>query len=94
MTLEDALISVWRQVVTEGKARVELEGKFYRVTHSPAKKLRIVEFEHGTQRILGIVQNPQSASRGAPKARQGKWTMQFQSKGRYIGSVSERKIVR
>ena len=94
MTLGEALISVWQQALAEGKARVELEGKSYPVIISRAKKLRMVEFAYRPYGIVGIEQNPETSSRWALMARQGKRVMQFRCKGRYIGNVCEGELLR
>lgn len=94
MTLGDALISVWKQALADREATVNLEGKSYPVTISRAKKLRMVEFAHSDHAIVGIEQNPQTASRWALLARQGKRVMQFRCNGRYVGNVCEGKLLR
>ena len=94
MTLEEALITVWRHVMVEGKPRVELEGRSYPVKPTRAKKLRSVEFRFDPYLILGIEQNPQTSSRWALLARQGKRIMQFSAKGRYVANVCEGKLLR
>jgi hypothetical protein len=94
MTLGETLVSVWRQALVEGLAAVELEGEFFPVKATHAKKLRTVEFCHRSHRIDGIEQNPQTSSRWAALARQGKRVMQFSCQRRYIGNVCEGKLQR
>jgi hypothetical protein len=94
MTLEETLKSVWEQVLTEQKARVELSGQVYRVETTGAKRLRMVEFAHDGHRILGIEQNPATSSQWAALARGGKQVMQFRSRGAYIGNVCEGRLTR
>ncbi len=94
MTLGETLISVWQQALAEGKRAVELEGKSYRVGATRAKKLRTVEFTFGSYHIDGIEQNPQTASRWAALAREGKRVMQFSLNRRYIANVCEGKLLR
>ena len=94
MTLGETLIGVWRQVLVEGKPRVELEGKSYPVTTTRAKKLRTVRFDYVPYQIDGIEQNPETGSRWAHLAREGKRVIQFTFGRRYIGNVSEGEIVR
>ena len=93
MTLGETLIEVWRQVLVEGKPRVELEGKSYPVTTTRAKKLRTVRFDYVPYHIDGIEQNAETASRWALLAREGKRIMQFTFGRRYIGNVSEGELV-
>lgn len=94
MTLGEAMISVWRQGLADGKDEVELEGESYSVTTLRAKKLRVVEFKIGTRIVVGIEQNPRTSSRWAALARQGKRVMQFRCEGRYIANVCEGKLLR
>jgi len=94
MTLGEALISVWKQALDEGKKTVELEGKRYAVTATRAKKLRTVEFDFDECHLTGIEQNPQTASRWAALAREGQRIMQFSSERRYFANVCEGKLTR
>ena len=94
MTLGDALISAWQQALGEGRDEVELEGKTYRVAVLRSKGLRVVEFEFGPHAIVGIEQNPKTASRWAELARQGNRIMQFRCNGRYVANVCEGKLLR
>ena len=54
MTLGDTLISTWRQALSEGRDDIELEGETYPVTVSRAKRLRMVDFNVGPYRMVGI----------------------------------------
>ena len=94
MTLGDALISVWRQALEEGREAVELEGESFPVKFTRAKKLRSVEFRFGEHRLDGIEQNPLTGSRWAQLAREGKRIMQFSVNRRYVANVSEGKLLR
>jgi hypothetical protein len=94
MTLGEALISVWQQALGEGREDIELEGEAYPVTVSRAKGLRMVEFNLGSYRIVGIEQNPKTESRWAELAREGNRIMQFRCKGRYVANVCEGKLLR
>jgi hypothetical protein len=94
MTMGEALVSVWRQALAEGKREVKLEGNSYPVTILRAKKLRMVEFASQGYRIVGIEQNPQTGSQWAALARQGKHVMQFRCQGRYVANVCEAKLLR
>jgi hypothetical protein len=94
MTLGETLIEVWRQVLVDGKSRVELEGKSYPVAATRARKLRTVCFDCAACHIDGIEQNPETGSRWALLAREGKRVMQFSCQRRYIGNVSEGELVR
>jgi len=103
MTLEEAMVKVWRQALVEGAAEVELNGKTFAVRETPRKRLREVDFEfegqpsrrtiRDTKIVLrGLEQNPKTESRWAQLARAGHKVMQFLSAGRYIGVVVDGKV--
>ncbi len=94
MTLEETLISVWRQALVDGASAVELGGERYAVSATRAKRLKIVGFDFASHRIEGIEQNPETGSRWAALARQGKRIMQFSCKRRYFANVCEGKLLR
>jgi hypothetical protein len=94
MTLGETLISVWQQALGVGREDIELEGKSYPVTVSKVKGLRMVEFNVGPYRIVGIEQNPKTGSRWAELAREGNRIVQFRCKGRYVANVCEGKLLR
>ncbi|MBZ5514524.1 MAG: hypothetical protein LAN62_06725 [Acidobacteriia bacterium] len=94
MTLADALISVWQQVLAEGMPQVELQGERYVVARTRARKLRTVAFRFGGCPLEGIEQNPQTDSRWAELARQGKRIMQFSINRHYIANVCEGQLFR
>ncbi|HXE75624.1 MAG TPA: hypothetical protein VNN18_08320 [Candidatus Xenobia bacterium] len=94
MTLAEALISVWQQVLAEGKDWVELGGERYHVGRTRSRKLRRVDFEFGGVPLTGIEQNPQTGSRWAAMARQGKRILQFSCEGRYFANVVEGRLTR
>lgn len=90
-----ALVSVWRQVMEEGKRVVELEGQSAPVTFTRAQKLRQVRFRADDRWLLGIEQNPKTASRWAQLARQGKRVMQFieEQPRRYVAVVVDGRVI-
>jgi len=90
--LDEALLSVWRQVLVERKKRVVLGDDSYPVQSTAKRKLAQVDFEFAGQRIRGLEQNPPTASRWAALARKGAKVMQFLIAGRYIAAVSDAKI--
>jgi len=63
VTLQQALVSVWRQALVEHAAEVELGGKSFVVRRTPRKNLRQVDFDFEGQPMRGLEQNPQTASR-------------------------------
>jgi hypothetical protein len=92
MTLEEAMVKVWREALVEGAAEVELEGKKFAVRATPRKRLREVDFEFKGQGLRGLEQNPETESRWAQLARKGHKVMQFLSAGRYVGNVVDGKV--
>jgi hypothetical protein len=90
--LDEALLSVWRQVLVERKTRVVVGDDFYPVQSTAKRKLAQVDFDFAGQRIRGLEQNPATASRWAALARKGAKVMQFLIAGRYIAAVSDAKI--
>jgi hypothetical protein len=50
MTLEEAMVKVWRAALVEGAAEVELDGKKFAVRETPRKRLRELNFEFGASR--------------------------------------------
>ncbi len=89
MTLEETLVSVWRQVLVENANIVELEGRRYPVQRTRRLRLRQVDFEFEGQRLHGIEQNPHTKSRWAELAREGRKVMQFTRGSHYIGNVAD-----
>jgi hypothetical protein len=89
---EETLISVWRQTLVEDGKKVTLEGVHYPVRATRRPKLREVDFRFEEQRLRGLEQNPNTNSRWAQLARQGKKVMQFLSDGRYIANVVDGEL--
>jgi len=90
--LEETLISVWRQALVEDARTVTLEGGSYLVRRTSRSKLREVDFRFEEQRLRGLEQNPNTNSRWARLAREGKKVMQFLSDGRYVANVVDGKV--
>jgi hypothetical protein len=90
--LEETLISVWRQALVEDARTVTLEGGSYLVRRTSRSKLREADFRFEEQRLRGLEQNPNTNSRWARLAREGKKVMQFLSDGRYIANVVDGKV--
>ena len=93
MMLGDTLVEVWRQVLVEERAWVELEERQYRVGTTRSKRLRAVDFDYESHRLSGIEQNPDTSSNWAEQARQGKRLMQFTYQHRYVANVCEGKLL-
>ena len=92
MTLEDALTSVWRQVLVEEAKVVTLNEASYPVRRTSRSKLREVDFKLGDTALRGVEQNPNTQSRWAKLAREGKKVMQFLQDGRYVAGVVDGKV--
>ena len=92
MTLEETLISVWRQALVDQAGSVELAKQNFPVRRTSRSRLRQVDFRFGDQAFRGLEQNPDTDSRWALLARQGKKVMQFLSEGRYAAVVVEGKV--
>jgi hypothetical protein len=90
--LEETLISVWRQTLVEDRKTVTLEGVHYPVRPTRRSKLPEVDFRLEQQALRGLEQNPNTNSRWAQLAREGKKVMQFLSDDRYIASVVDGKL--
>jgi len=92
MTLEEAMVQVWRQALVERAAEVKLDVQTFLVRETPRKRVREVEFVFDGQPLRGLEQNPKTESRWAQLARAGRKVMQFLSAGRYMGNVVDGKV--
>jgi len=91
-SLEETLISVWRQVLVEDAKTVALESGSCPVRRTRRSKLREVDFRFEEQMLRGLEQNPKTNSRWAHLAREGKTIMQFLMDRRYIANVVDGKV--
>jgi len=91
-SLEQALVDVWQQVFIKNAKEVELGKERYRVRRTPKRGLRQVDFVFQGNKIRGLEQNPETKSRWAQMAREGKKVMQFLSEGRYVANVADGKV--
>ena len=91
-SLEETLISVWRQVLVEDGKSVALESGSYPVRRTSRSKLREVDFRFEEQMLRGLEQNPKTNSRWAQLAREGKKVTQFLMDRRYIANVADGKV--
>ena len=92
MTLEEALLAVWRQALEENLNIVELDGQRYSVKRTQRHRLRQVDFKFHDQALRGLEQNPSTKSQWAELARSGQKVMQFLAGGRYIANVADAKL--
>jgi hypothetical protein len=89
--LEDALISVWRQVMVENAKTVTLNDESYPVRRTSRSKLREVDFQCDGKALRGVEQNATTNSRWAKLAREGRKVMQFLAERRYVANVVDGK---
>src|ERR1051326_4967406 len=94
MTLSETLLAVWQQAMAEETRSVEIEEQRYPVRKIRSKGLRTIQFDYDGRRITGIEQNPRTRSRWAELARKGERVMQFSCQGKYVGNVTEGKLLR
>ena len=92
ISLEDALLNVWRQSLVENKKTVALEGESIPVRSTAKRKLKEIDFQFDGKDLRGLEQNPDTKSRWAAMARNGKKVMQFLAGGRYIAVVADGKV--
>jgi len=91
-SLEQALLTVWRQALVDKADIVVLNGQRYPVTRTPRRGLRQVDFLFDRIRFRGLEQNAATSSRWAQEARSGKKVMQFLQEGHYVAAIVEGKI--
>ncbi len=91
-SLEETLISVWQQALAENAKSVKLEDRSFPIRRTSRSRLREVDFEFEGHELRGLEQNPETASRWAQLARQGKKVMQFLQQRRYVAVVVDGKV--
>ena len=91
-SLENTLVSVWQQALVENATSVKLENRTFPVRRTSRSRLREVDFKFEGHELRGLEQNPETASRWAQLARQGKKVMQFLQHRRYIAVVVDGRL--
>ena len=91
-SLEDVLISVWRQALVEDAVAVKIGNETYAIKSTARRGLKQVDFRFDGMDLRGLEQNPETRSRWAAMAREGKKVMQFLEAGRYIAVVVDGKV--
>ena len=91
-SFESALLSVWQQGLVDKKKIVEIDGETYSVKQTAKSRLKQIDFRFEGRELRGLEQNPNTKSRWAKLAREGKKVMQFLEAGRYIAVVVDGKI--
>jgi hypothetical protein len=92
MSFEETMIEVWRQAFAENAKAVVLGNEQYPVVLTPKRKLREVDFPFEAKDIRGVGQNPDTKSRWAALAPEGKQAMQFLVEGRYVANMMDGKV--
>ena len=92
ISLEDALLNVWRESLVENKKTVTLEQESFPIRSTAKRKLKQIDFQFDGKDLRGIEQNPDTKSRWAEMARNGKKVMQFLEGGRYAAVVADGKV--
>jgi len=91
-SLEDVLISVWRQAMVDNLASVKIGDQMYTVKSTALRGLKQIDFRFAGKNLRGLEQNPDTKSRWAAMARAGKKVMQFLDGGRYLAVVGDGKV--
>ena len=91
-SFESALLSVWQQSLVDKKKIVEMDGETYSAKQTAKSKLKQIDFRFEGRELRGLEQNPNTKSRWAKLAREGKKVMQFLAAGKYIAVVVDGKI--
>jgi hypothetical protein len=86
-SLEETLISLWRQALVEESKAVTVSGMSFPVRRTSRLGLLEVDFQFEDQALRGLEQSPKTTSRWARLAREGKKVMQFLSAGSYTAVV-------
>ena len=91
-SLEDILLTVWRQIMIEHATSVKMNENIYPVKTTKGRGLKQVDFDFGGRSLRGLEQNPATKSRWAAMTREGKNIMQFLESGTYIAVVVDGKL--
>jgi hypothetical protein len=91
-SLDSVLVSVWQQALIDKKSALDLDGETYPVRRTSKSKLKQIDFRFEGREFRGLEQNPNTKSRWAKLAREGKQVMQFLDNGRYIAVVVDGKV--
>jgi hypothetical protein len=91
-SLEETLVLVWRQALVDNAKAVTLGDRNFPVRRTSRSRLREVDFQFEGHELRGLEQNPETASRWAQLARQGKKVMQILQQRRYIAVVVDGKV--
>jgi len=90
--LNEVLVNVWRQALVDGAKFVQIGVEKYPVRETSRRRLKQVDFRFEDKELRGLEQNPDTKSKWAAMARQGKRVMQFLDAGRYVAVVVDGKM--
>ena len=90
--MNQVLISVWRQTLIDGAKHVLINDERYPVKMTAKRGLKQVDFRFEDRELRGLEQNPDTKSRWAKIAKEGKKVMQFLDGGRYVAVVVDGKM--
>jgi hypothetical protein len=91
-TLEETLLSVFRQSMQENLPAITLDGRTYPVKRTSRRRLRQIDCEFDGHPLRALEQNPDTKSRWAQQARAGKKVMQFMDDTGYLAVIVDAKI--
>jgi hypothetical protein len=74
------------------RSHVQLYDEKFPVRRTSRSRLREVDFQFEGHELRGLEQNPETRSRWAQLARQGKKVMQFLKERRYVAVVVDGKV--
>ena len=83
---------VWHQPLVDGANLVQIDGEKYPVRETSRWRLKQVHFRFGDKELRGLEQNPDTKSKWAAMARDGKKVMQLLDGGRYVAVVVDGKM--
>src|SRR5438309_11981807 len=92
MSLEETLRAVWEQALLKHAKSVVVEGQTFPVKKTSQHRLRQVDFSYDGEDWRGLEQNPETKSRWAQMAREGKQVMQFLQGRKYVAVVIDGKV--
>jgi hypothetical protein len=90
--IEEVLVGVWRQTLVDGVKYVQIGSEKFPVKMTAKRGLKHVDFRFEDHELRGLEQNPDTKSRWAKMAREGKKVMQFLESGRYVAVVVDGKL--
>lgn len=75
--IEQVLVSVWRQALVDGANYVQIDGEKYPVRETAKRRLKQVDFRFDGHELRGLEQNPDTKSKWAAMAREGRRLCSF-----------------